>query len=85
MKVSNCQCKDLMKIFSLLLFSLFFSCNSEVATEVSDVINDDDDEVVESRLIPEGMIQAFNLSSCPDGWDEYSSGNGRSLIGSGSR
>lgn len=38
----------------------------------------------ESRVVPSGMIAAFDLNECPVDWDPYSEAVGRVLVGAGS-
>ena len=37
-----------------------------------------------AELLPSGTIAAFDSSSCPTGWTQYTAGNQRTLLGSGS-
>ena len=52
----------------------------QVTTEFTQQSN----EEILSRLIPVGAVVAFDLANgCPDGWDEFTSGTGRVIIGAG--
>ncbi len=36
------------------------------------------------EAVPSGAVMAFNRSSCPQGWSEFTQGRGRSIVGVGS-
>lgn len=36
-----------------------------------------------SVIIPSGAVVAFNLSSCPSGWSDFSPAHGRTVVGVG--
>lgn len=38
---------------------------------------------VNDSIVPSGAVLAFNLSSCPSGWSEYTTARGRTIIGAG--
>jgi hypothetical protein len=54
------------------------------ATNNSSNSSSDSTNTTEILTVPNGIIHGFNLSSCPSGWSEFTSGKGRILIGAGS-
>lgn len=62
--------------------------NFEQATQdelVSTILQDENLKSLVSKSLPTGSVVAFDLSSCPAGWSEYSPAQGRSIIGAGAR
>lgn len=66
-----------MRLILFLSIIILIGCGTRLRIETTNVANASD------VLIPSGAVIAFDLSSCPNGWSEYSPARGRTIIGSG--
>jgi hypothetical protein len=71
---------------NILIISSLVSCGKNWPGSInssSSSSSDSNTATPEALVIPSGIIHAFNLTTCPTGWTEYTPGKGRVLIGDG--
>jgi len=66
---------------------------TEATQEIKRILSEEEDKTIENlrerankqfaMLVPKGAVMAFNLESCPTGWEKAEFTNGRFIIGVG--